>query len=126
MVIVGIHLQIMNPIIPADVAKAIDRLRAEAQSKWKLADELERNYTGQEPSQMMIMSGGLRISMPESNTPLTIEKLIDTVKQKGGRATHLAKRLKVPESKIHELVAASNGRLFIPDWRGWVKLSKHK
>lgn len=112
----------MNAMIPPDVTKAIERLRAEAQAKWKLADELERNYTGQEPSQTMIMPGGLRLSMPESNAPLTVEKLIDAVREKGGRASHLARRLKVSETKIRELVQDSGGRLFIPDWRGWVKL----
>ena len=112
--------------IPSEVSKTIDRLRSEAKAKLRLADELERNYTGEEPRQFLVSTDGITLPLPrESASPLTVERLIDAVREKGGRAAHLAERLKVSESRIRELVDASGGRLYIPDWRGWVK-ARHK
>ena len=116
----------MNATIPSEVSKTITRLRADAKEKNRLADDLERIYTGEDPKQsQMAQSGGALILPDGVPASVTVETLVEAVRKKGGRTIHLAKRLKVSEERIKELVATSNGKLFIPDWRGWVKL-KHK
>ena len=101
--------------MPAEVAKTIALLRSEAMEKTRLADDLERNFSREDPLQM-------KLEQQAVGSALTVDGLIDAVRTKGGRVIHLAARLRVPEERIKELVAASHGKLFIPDWRGWVKL----
>ena len=116
----------MNPNIPADVAKAITLLREQGREKLRLADDLERHYTGHDPEQSEIQG----ITRPivygggEGVMADTLENLTNYLKEKSGRPADLAKVFRVSEGRIRELISSSGGKLTIPDWRGWVKLKQ--
>lgn len=117
----------MSAEIPPDIAKAISRLRTEAKEKFRIADELYRTYTGQDPQQGTLMPENDGLG-PRRDVPsvVTVDTILERVRKKSARAKDLAKFLGVSEERIAELVAGSGGRLSIPDWRGWVKVGKHK
>jgi hypothetical protein len=117
----------MSNEIPLDVAKAIARLRSEAREKMRIADDLERNYTGEDPKQRNLLANDSSLG-PRRDIPsvVTVDTLIDYLKGKGGRPFELAKHFDVSEERIRDIIASSGGKLTIPDWRGWVKLGKHK
>jgi hypothetical protein len=118
----------MQTGIPSDVAKTVALLRDQGREKLRLADELERHYTGTDPRQPEIQ--GIAHSVfyggGEAVMDATLENLTNYLREKSGRPADLAKIFRVNESRIRELIASSGGKLTIPDWRGWVKIVKHK
>ena len=120
----------MSSEIPLDVAKAIHRLRSEAREKNRLADELHRVYTGRDPQQITFddreNSFGIGPKVPSVVTAELIVEFLRENDKKAARLNELARFFNVPVAHIKTVVESSNGKLFIPDWRGWVKPSKHK
>lgn len=114
--------------IPPDIQKTVARLRNEAAEKMRLADDIERHYTGEDPKQRVIRTVERDGFFPASELvdEATVESLIAYLKNKSGRPFDLAKAFHVSEEKINQLISSSGGKLTIPDWRGWVKLGKHK
>jgi len=118
------------PTIPYEISKTISRLRNEAKEKLRIADELQRLYTGEDPNQTTLPSvvggkfhgGGVGPPIPSA----TVESLIEYVKVKNRRLPELARDFNVSSEQIKKLVSESKGKLTIPDWRGWVKLGTHK
>ena len=110
--------------IPSEISKTIDRLRAEANEKLRLADELYRIYSGDDSKEKIMSSlqrGGF---FPDSEiiSEANLDSLIDYLKKRGARVSDLAEAFHVPAKKITDLIESSEGKLFIHDWRGWVKV----
>lgn len=114
----------MSTAIPPDVIKTIARLRAEGREKLRLADDLERNYTGDDPKQASLLPVGRDGFFAATSliSEPNVENLTQYLRKRGARLADLAKAFNVTEDKMKAVIAGSHGKLFIPDWRGWVKI----
>lgn len=56
-------------------------------------------------------------------SPITVEVLIEALKQRTGRVKHIARRLNTSEAEIEALIAAAGGRISREN-RGWLKLQE--
>ncbi len=100
----------MSTILPEEIEKAVNRLRAEGNAKLRLADELERNYAaGADPVAF------------QPSAELTAESLADAIRKKSKRVSDLARSFGVDEARVLEVIKASPTKFHTPDWRGWVK-----
>jgi hypothetical protein len=97
-----------------EMAARAAELMAEVRALRKLAQDTEAQF----PDAKVIEAerGPMLTNMPQ----ITFEELQKELLKKGGRVRHVAKRLKVSETAVRDLIRTPNSRFYIAA-RGWIK-----